>query len=99
MLAFKLNADNTLEGLPLFSMEDMASVISNKNLNLDSSDHRTLFHYETVHDKRLNEPWPTGHNGASGPCHIWLPFSLEGLVGMVGLCLPTVFLEVFLGPI
>ncbi len=34
-------------------------------LNLDSSDHRTLFHFETVH---FNEPWPTGHNDASGSC-------------------------------
>ncbi len=33
MLAFELNADNTLEGLsPLFSPEDTGSVISNKNV-------------------------------------------------------------------
>ncbi len=30
--------------------------------NLDSSDHRTLF------QSILNEPWPRGHDGASGPC-------------------------------
>ncbi len=28
---------------------------------LDSPDHRTLFHFET-----LNEPWPTGHDSVRG---------------------------------
>ncbi len=32
MLAFELNADNTLEGLRPLSVEDMASEISNKNV-------------------------------------------------------------------
>ncbi len=39
--------------------------------NLDSSDHRTLFHFETI----LNDPWPTGHDGASGPCWHMASFS------------------------
>ncbi len=34
--------------------------------NLDSSDHRTLLHVKKV--KFFNEPWPTGHGDASGPC-------------------------------
>ncbi len=33
--------------------------------NLDSSDHRTL---STLKQSILNEPWPTGHDSASGPC-------------------------------
>ncbi len=38
--------------------------------NLDLSDHRTLFHFETVHFnfEKVQVPWPTGHDGASGPC-------------------------------
>ncbi len=32
MLAFELNDDNTLEGLPPLTPEDTASVISNKNV-------------------------------------------------------------------
>ncbi len=35
MLAFELNADNMLEGLPLLcSLEDTASMISNKNVKI-----------------------------------------------------------------
>ncbi len=44
---------------PLISPEDTASVISNKNVNLDLSDHRTLFHFETVH--LLKWALATGH--------------------------------------
>ncbi len=42
----------------LFSPEDTASVISNKNVKCqtDSSDNRTLFHFETVHFK-----WALAH--------------------------------------
>ncbi len=40
----------------LFSLEDTASVISNKNIKFDSSDHRTLFHFETIHFK-----WALAH--------------------------------------
>ncbi len=49
--------------------------------NLDSSDHRTLFHFETV---ILNEPWPTGHDGASGPCSYMASFLHDR--ALVGIC-------------
>ncbi len=60
--------------------------------NLDLSDHRTLFQFETVH---FNESWPTGHNGASEPCSHMASFLHDrDLVGIcrwhAGLCLPTV---------
>ncbi len=28
----------------------------------------TIEHFSTLKQSILNEPWPTGHNGASGPC-------------------------------
>ncbi len=63
MLAFELNADNTLEDLSLFfSPEDTASMISNKNVKFGQS--------------ILNEPWPTGHDGVPGPCLHMLPFCM-----------------------
>ncbi len=40
----------------LFSPEDTASMISTRMSNLDLSDHRTLFHFETVHFK-----WALAH--------------------------------------
>ncbi len=82
-----------------FSPEDTASVISNKNQsNLDSSDHIALFHKQSI----LNEPWPTGHDGASGPCSHMASFLHDrASVGIcrwhAGLCLLW-FLKVFLGP-
>ncbi len=71
--------------------------------NLDSSDHRTLFHW-TLKQSILNEPWPTGHDDALDHVQIWLPF-LHGraLVGICrwhgGLCLPTVVSGSISGPI
>ncbi len=67
--------------------------------NLDSSDHfSTLKHYI------LNEPWPTGHDGASGPCSHMASFLHDrALVGICrwhgGLCLPTVVSGSIPGPI
>ncbi len=71
--------------------------------NLDSSDHRTLFHFETVHFK-LACHWPTEHDGASGPCSHMASFLHErALVGICrwhgGLCLPTVVSGSIPGPI
>ncbi len=59
--------------------------------NLDSSDHITLFHLRLF---ILNEPWPTGHDSASGPCSHMASFLHDrALVGISrwhdGLCLPT----------
>ncbi len=28
----------------------------------------TIEHFSTLKQSILNEPWPTGHDGASGPC-------------------------------
>ncbi len=68
--------------------------------NLDSSDHRSL---STLKQSILNEPWPTRHDGASGPCSHMASFLHDrALVGICrwhsGLCLPTVVSGVFLGP-
>ncbi len=58
MLAFELNADNTLEGLsPSLVRRTRRPWFSTRMSNLDSSDHRTLFHFETVYFK-----WALAHN-------------------------------------
>ncbi len=69
--------------------------------NLDSSDHRTL---STLKQSILNEPWDTGHNGASGQCSHMASFLHDrALVGTCrwhgGLCLPTVVSGSIPGPI
>ncbi len=69
---------------------DTASVNSNKN----ASSHFNI----------LNEPWPTGHNGASGPCsHIAFFLHDIALVGICRwhcrLCLLTVVSGSIPGPI
>ncbi len=68
---------------------------------LDSSDHRTLF---TLKQSILNEPWPTGHDGASGPCSHMASFLHDrAFVGICrwhdGLCLRTVVSGSIPGPI
>ncbi len=52
----------------------------------------------------LNEPWPIGHDGASGPCsHIGSFLHDRALVGICrwhgGLCLPTMVSGSIPGPI
>ncbi len=77
----------------LFNPEDtvsMSVVFPTRMSNLDSSDHRTL-----LKQSILNEPWPTGHDGASGPCSHMASFlhdrALVGICRWHGrLCLPTV---------
>ncbi len=69
--------------------------------NLDSSDHRTI---STLKQSILNDPWPTGHDGASGPCsHMASLLHDRALVGVCrwhgGLCLPTVVSGSIPGPI
>ncbi len=70
--------------------------------NLDSSDYRTLFHFEKVFI--LNDPWPTAHDSTSGPCSHMASFLHDrALVGICrwhgGLCLPTVVSGSIPGPI
>ncbi len=69
--------------------------------NLNSSDHRTLFHFSK--QSILNEPWPTGHNGASGPWSLMASFLHDrALVGICrwhgGLCLLRVVSGSIPGP-
>ncbi len=45
----------------------------------------------------LNEPWPTGHDGASGPCSHMASF-LPSADGTADCVYRQWFLEVFLGP-
>ncbi len=79
----------------LFSPEDTASVISNKNVKFGLSDHWTLFLFESI----LNEPWLTGHDGASGPCsHMALFLHDRAAEGTADCVYRWWFLEVFLGP-
>ncbi len=49
-----------------FSQEDMASVISNKNVKFGFG--LIIEHFYTLKQSILNEPWPTGHDSTSGPC-------------------------------
>ncbi len=58
----------------------------------------------TLNQSILNKPWPTGHDGASGPCSHMASFLHDrDLVGICrwhgGLCLPTVISGSILGPI
>ncbi len=88
----------------LFSPEDTASVISNKNVKFGLRTGLTIEHFSTLKQSILNEPWPTGHNGASGPCsHTASFFHDRALVGICRwhgrLCLLTVVSGSIPGPI
>ncbi len=58
MLAFELNADNTLEGLPPLYFQQECQIWTRL----------TIEHFSNLKQSILNEPWPTGHDGTSGPC-------------------------------
>ncbi len=63
----------------------------------------TIEHFYNLKQSFLTKPWPTGHDGASGPCSHMASFLHDrALVGICmwhgGLCLRQWFLEVFLGP-
>ncbi len=63
----------------------------------------TIEHFSNLKQSLLNEPWPTGHDGASGPCSHMASFLHDrASVGICrwhgGLCYRQWFLEVFLGP-
>ncbi len=86
----------------LFSPEDTASVISNKNVKFGLLE--LIEHFYTLKQSILNEPWPTGHDSASGPCsHMVLFLYAIALVGICRwhgrLCLPTVVSGSIPGPI
>ncbi len=61
-------------------------------------------HFSNLKKSILNEPWPTGHDGASGPCSLMDYFLQDiALVGICrwhgGLCLPTMVSVSITGPI
>ncbi len=70
MLAFELNVDNWCWKVSLlFSPEDTVCMTSNKNDKFGLNVLRlTIEHFSTLKQSILNEPWPTVHDGDSGPC-------------------------------
>ncbi len=105
MLAFELNADNTLEDLPPF----YPGVHGIRDFQQECQiwTRLTIEHFftlSTLKQSILNEPWPTGHGGTSGPCSHMASFLHDrALVGICrwhgGLCLPTVVSRSIPGPI
>ncbi len=83
----------------LFSLEDTASVISNKNVKFGLKFRNLVKFGKSI----LNEPWLTGHNDTSGPCS-HMAFFLHDRA-LVCICrwhlrdcaYQQWFLEVFLG--
>ncbi len=64
----------------------------------------TIEYFSTLKQSILNEPWPTGQDGASGTCSHMASFLHDrALVGICrwhgGLCLPTVVSGSIPGPI
>ncbi len=66
----------------LFSPEDTASVIWTR---------MTIEHFSTLKQSILNEPWPTGHDGVSGPCTHMASFLHDR--DLVGICRWHVFTD------
>ncbi len=102
MLAFELKADNTLEGLP--TLWPGGHGIHDFQQECQIWTRLTIEHFSTLKQSILNEPWPTGHDGASGPCsHMASILHDRALVGICrwhsGLCLPTVVSGSIPGPI
>ncbi len=63
----------------------------------------TIEHFSTLIQSILNEPWPTGHDGASGPCSHMASFLHDRALvasadGKADCVYRQWFLEVFLGP-
>ncbi len=70
----------------LFSLEDKTGCLMS---------HLTIEHFSTLKQSIWNKPWPTGHDGTSGPCLHMASFlhdrALVGICRWQGrLCLPTV---------
>ncbi len=47
--------------------------------------HLTIEHFSTLKQSILNEPWSTGHDGASGPCSQMASFLYD--IALVGICI------------
>ncbi len=94
MLAFELNADNMLEGIPIA-----------RRTQRQIWTRLTIEHFSTLKQSILNEPCGlTGHDGATRPCSHMASFLHDrALVGICrghgGLCLPTVVSGSIPGPI
>ncbi len=59
----------------------------------------TIEHFSSLKQSILKEPWPTGHDGASGPCSHMASFLHDrALDGTANCVYWQWFLEVFLGP-
>ncbi len=65
MLAFELNADNTLEGLPPLQLGGHG--VRDFQQECEIWTRLTMEHFFTFKQSILNEPWLTGQDGASGP--------------------------------
>ncbi len=101
MLAFELNADNMLEGLP--PLQPGGYGVRDFQQECQIWFRLTIEHFSTLKQSILNESWPTGHDGASGPCSHMASFLNDR--DLVGICrwhadcvYRQWFLEVFLGP-
>ncbi len=102
MLAFELNADNMLEGLP--PLHPGGHGVHDIQQECQICTRLTIEHFSTLKQSILYEPWPTGHDGASGPCSHMASFLRDtALVGICrwhgGLGLPTVVSGSIPGPI
>ncbi len=82
MLAFELNADNTLEGLPPLYPGGHGVCDFQKECQIWTR--LTTEHFSTLKQSILNKPWPTGHDDASGPCSHMASFLHDK--ALVGIC-------------
>ncbi len=82
MLAFELNSDNTLEGLP--PLLPGGHGIHDFQQGCQIWTRLTIELFSTLKHSILNEPWPTGHNGVSGPCSHMASFLHDR--ALVGIC-------------
>ncbi len=65
MLAIELNTDDMLEGLPPLLL------VGHGVRDFQQGQiwtRMTIEHFSSLKQSILNEPGPTGHDGASGPC-------------------------------
>ncbi len=82
MLAFELNADNMLEGLPPLQVGGHGVRDFQQEGRIWTR--LTIEHFSTLKQTTLNEPWPRGHDGASGPCLNEASFLHDR--ALVGIC-------------
>ncbi len=89
-------------GLPRVSSPTLYPL--GQRLPLESWNRLTMEHFSTLKQFILNEPRPTGYDGASGPCSHMASFLQDRALVCIcrwhsTLCLPTVVSESILGPI